>query len=422
MSSDESSIESSTDGDSDPAIETETVTETSVPTLERLSQYLRCFIVTFLIVTLVSLLNQFGVVPRNGFKSASADGSVSTTDMITDATPLPLRYDWGNLDLQSPFAKQMSAHQENCSLPLIKFRQRYGIGIGSDLHVWTQALCNAMEINSRLWTPPPWEDAGPNGTCDGGAEKSAINCLFPNAELRCPQDAALTANESSSDSIPWLFMPKNLSLPHQRGCNQTLSRGHYTSVDLRTTGIEYLFSRITADVIHEAERRLGKMFPDGVPKDLITVHVRWGDKLIKEMERVSVENYTLAIQNLLERRPERSPVNIFLATEDPQAVKQFREAAKLLNWTLFVDPYVREMKRYYRGGINNNPKMTKKLQGKPAISALASLLISLEANTFVLVTKSNWSRMINELRQAVIDPRCGNCTTMTDLSYEEGWR
>jgi hypothetical protein len=390
--------------------------------MERICQFLRWFIISILFLSLGTFLNQFCELRGKGISPlqllSSSESSVSTSGGGT----LRLRHDWGNLELLSPLAREISAHQENCSLPLIKFKQRNRFGIGSDLHVWTQALCNAMELKSRLWTPPPWENAGPNETCDDGAAQSAFNCLFPNAELRCPQDAALAFINNSSN-ISWIPLPVHGGgLPDHWGCKQTLSRGLYTTVDLRTSGIEYLFSRITSDVIRAAERRLGKMFPNGVPKDLITVHVRWGDKLIREMERVSVENYTLAIQNLLERRQADTPVNIFLATEDPKAVRRFRKMATSLNWTVFVDPYVEEMKPYYHEGMNNNPKMTKRLQGRPAISALASLLLSLEANTFVLVTKSNWSRMINELRQAVIDPQCGNCTVMTDLSYGRGWR
>jgi hypothetical protein len=282
-----------------------------------------------------------------------------------------------------------------------------------------------MHLKSRLWTPTPWSSAGPNGTCNGGKEQSAMNCLFPKAELRCPHDVALTSRSRTRRNIsrlPTALAPADERMPDRSGCDQTLSRGNYKLVDVRTAGIEYLFSRVTTDVIREAERYLESMFPTGVPHDLITVHVRWGDKVLEEMERVSLEDYSSAVQKLLTRRPNGSPVNIFLATEDPQAAEQFRAMAKSLNWTVHVDPYVEEMKPYYRKGLNNNPLMTKDLQGRPTINALASLLVSLEANYYVLTTNSNWSRMMNELRQAVIDPRCGNCTVMIDLSPGEGWR
>jgi hypothetical protein len=406
-----------------------------IQAMERIGQFLRCFILILVTVTFESLLNQFYGVSKKGMKLGGKGGSsVKISDILipTSSDPVSsnnsykvsLRFDWGNLDLMSPFAKEMSAHQKNCSLPIAQLQQRNTVGLGSDLHAWTQAMCNAMEMKSRLWTPTPWISVGPNGTCNGGNAQSAMNCLFPDTELRCPQDVALTSSRGSKRKTPWIPLEVgSIMLPDLWGCNQTLSRGNYTLVDVRRAGIEYLFSRITADVIYEAERYLKNMFPAGVPDNLLTVHVRWGDKIRGEMNRVSIESYTGAIQKLLkQQRPKHSPVNIFLATEDPQAVQQFREAAELLNWTVYVDPYVEEMKPFYREGLNNNPKMTKELQGRPTISALASLLVSLEANYYVLTTKSNWSRMINELRLAVIDPRCGNCTVMRDLRYNVGWR
>ena len=49
-----------------------------------------------------------------------------------------LRFDWTNLSVQAPLAKDMLAHQTNCSLPLGKYKSRNRFGLGSDLHVWGQ--------------------------------------------------------------------------------------------------------------------------------------------------------------------------------------------------------------------------------------------------------------------------------------------
>jgi hypothetical protein len=402
---------------------------TSVFTRERIGKYLQYFILVLLSVTIVTFLHPFYGVSKINMtlggqgRSTSKSFKLPSESSVSTRNKVSLRYDWRNLDLKSKFAKEMSAHQKNCSLPLMYLQQRDEIGLGSDLHVWTQSLCNAMQLKTRLWTPTPWSAAGPNGTCDGGKAQSAMNCLFPKAELRCPQDLALTSDKRTRRNISKL--PTGVGTPRTpdwKGCNKILSRGKYTKIDLQKAGLEYLFSHVTAKVIHEAERHLESMFPTGVPEDLITVHVRWGDKLIKEMKRISLKDYLLAIKKLLKTRPKGSPVNIFLATEDPQAVEQFRKRAKSRNWTVHVDPYVEEMKPYYRKGLNNNPLMTKELQGRPTISALASLLVSLEANYYVLTSRSNWSRMIDELRLAVIDPRCGNCTVMINLCLDHDCR
>jgi hypothetical protein len=52
---------------------------------------------------------------------------------------------------------------------------------------------------------------------------------------------------------------------------------------------------------------------------------------------------------------------------------------------------------------------------RSGLIALGSLLVAMEANMFVLTTKSNWSTLMNHLRTQIVDPQCGNCTDMMDL-------
>ena len=114
-------------------------------------------------------------------------------------------------------------------------------------------------------------------------------------------------------------------------------------------------------------------------------------------------------------------VNIFLATEDPRALAAFGEAAPS-HWKLYVDHYFHEMlphRHRYNDEYNGSPRMAQDLHGRPGLVALGSLLVAMEANDFVLTTASNWSRLMNELRQNVLDVRCQNCTKMVDLKYGE---
>jgi hypothetical protein len=46
-------------------------------------------------------------------------------------------------------------------------------------------------------------------------------------------------------------------------------------------------------------------------------------------------------------------------------------------------------------------------------------LVAMEANDFVLTTGSNWSRLMNEIRINILNPRCNDCTTMIDLKRGE---
>jgi hypothetical protein len=60
-----------------------------------------------------------------------------------------------------------------------------------------------------------------------------------------------------------------------------------------------------------------------------------------------------------------------------------------------------------------------KSKGWAGTANLASLLIAMQAREFVLSTGSNWSRLMNELRKAVLDDRCDGCTRMIDLQPGE---
>ena len=56
-----------------------------------------------------------------------------------------LRFDYTDLQVRSPLAKLWQRHQNDCQLPAANFRYRNRYGLGSDLHVYTQALCNAVQ-------------------------------------------------------------------------------------------------------------------------------------------------------------------------------------------------------------------------------------------------------------------------------------
>lgn len=108
-------------------------------------------------------------------------------------------------------------------------------------------------------------------------------------------------------------------------------------------------------------------------------------------------------------------INIFLATEDPKAVEEFRQALPT-GWNLFVDQFWVETNPHRIDEYNGIPKMAQNaLHGKAGLLAMGSLLVSMEANDFVLTTASNWSRLIDELRLSILNPRCGNCTSTIDL-------
>lgn len=154
--------------------------------------------------------------------------------------------------------------------------------------------------------------------------------------------------------------------------------------------------------------------PAGPPDDLITVHVRWGDKK-REMKLVNMTDYIAAVQRISsDLGRNNSHANVFLATEDPKAVEEFRKLAPS-EWNIYVDAYFEQFLPHRQANYNGNPRMSKRLGGSPGLVALASLLVALEANDFVLTTASNWSRLMNELRKNILQPRLDRPSLLVDL-------
>jgi len=376
-----------------------------------------------------------------GVPAPVAEASTTTKAIETDGgmeeektQALRLRYDYANLDVLSPLGKRIAAHQSDCSLPMSNHRHRNRFGLGSDLHQWSKSICIGMGKNVRVRSESPWM-YNYNATCDANAP-SSMECYFPQAELRCPNDRADA--ETNTNMAGNLY---TMSTGFIKGaCNNELTK-EYSQADMNAASMEVLFTRVSPVLLKEAERQLNLVFsnpslppalakansggstaesPVSVPDDLITVQVRWGDKVAdaygKEMEAISIPEYVEAVRSILkERSRPLDQANIYLSTEDPEAVKEFTEAAHSNNWTVFVDQYYTDMLPYRDPSYNGNPKMTKRLGGRPGLVALGSLLVSLEANDFVLTTKSNWSRLINELRKNIVHPRCQECTSMKNL-------
>ena len=347
----------------------------------------------------------------------------SETTVVVNGPLHRLRWDWSKLQRHSELARRMAAHQTNCTLPMANFRFRNRFGLGSDLHVYSVALCNALEAGSfRVRTALPWIwlDQSSSSSRSSSSAASAMEYYFPSAELNCPNDRELVEH---SEHQLW-------NMTRGRGrindeCPQL--RATYGVPAIRAATTEFLLTRISASVQREAERQLSIVFANHthVPDNLITVHIRWGDKA-DEMELVPISLYIHGVQQILLQRQQAADlthamddsVNIFLATEDPNAVAEFRAAAPP-TWNIHVDEYFHEMLPYRREQYNGSPIMSQELNGRPGLVALGSLLVAMESNDFVLTTASNWSRLMNELRQTVLDPRCGNCTRMVDLKHGE---
>ena len=183
---------------------------------------------------------------------------------------------------------------------------------------------------------------------------------------------------------------------------------------------EFLFSfGLTDTVKFELMYQIEKVFGKNIPKNMITVHLRWGNKY-REMELVPINEYISAIRKLVAQN-KLDAVNIYLATEDPNAADQFEQSCDehwsvFRDWTLMRTKSIRKLAKIHG---STDVVLADVTNGRYGLECLASIVIAAEAKFFVLTTGSNFSRLINELRTNVIDVRCGNCTQMVDLRQGE---
>jgi hypothetical protein len=344
-------------------------------------------------------------------------------------------------------------------------------GMGSSLHTWMYPLCHAAEHNkvlvtgSKTWIwndmatcsdelsrkqtfkPSDWPEADTRVvnsiTSHSGGQKnmtiipqhSALWCYFGwhESALRCPPGTLAWKNNSTDYGNQY----------KSYRCDKAVSE--YGRSGVLSAVAEWLFQNVSQLVIREAERQIREeAFPPnatitsnsnsnsdsaenaagdifqrwpGLPDadSLITVHIRWGDKA-REMKLVSMEEVINGTQSLLtpDELAGNKVVHVYVATEDPSALEQFRQAVIPMNWQVHASGPTNPSK-----GSHNMMSAADSSQGRAGLESLAALLISLEANRYVLATGSNWSRLINELRKSVVDSRCGNCTQIIDLRYKE---
>jgi hypothetical protein len=404
-----------------------------------------------LIAAIFTMTNTIVIVQRQQLVLPSETIAKATTnkrDLFQSRQPLlTLRFDWTKLERRSVLAQQIAEMQSDCSVKDHGyFWHRNTAGLGSDIHLHSIALCNALEMRLhgnrkvRVRTLAPWTFRSEQDCSNSNdlVARSAMKCYFPQSELLCPDDSA-TINDYSA-----MYNMTRGGGGITENCTNILQAAGSTS-SWRAATTEFLFTGLSPIVQNEAQRQLNLIFGDrtSVPKHLITVHVRWGDKVIREMHAQPILAYISAIEDILLKRrvsndheyaihaiveantnvtrdatsDVQESVDIFLCTEDPEALNQFKKAAPP-HWNVYVDQYFTEILPYrQKDGVvyDGNTKIARDLEGKSGLLALGSLLVAMEANDFVLTSRSNWSRLINELRKNVLNPRCNDCTTLIDL-------
>lgn len=394
----------------------------------------------------------------------------------------------------SSVATQLQAQQSACSGAKV-YLELPNHGLGSDLHIWATAVCNAFETNATLVAVPSrglrCSDCVPyNGNTDG---KMVARLSVPSSysdgldSNPCGEHKAFPGRCVLASVPPWAWeglssAPRDVTSAdvHHTPLVSTFGVGVNPCAASRTAGesigqrpmaslvhaspcdplrtrapcalssrcgkahiepaLNVLFANLSPHILtaaHEAMRELfgGRGEP---PKNLITVHIRWGDKW-KEGKLFQGECYVRAVERLLtmqhragtnalahpdvaQRAPtgDDEPVHIFVTTEDLAALDAFNESAHRrghLDWRVHTwMPAVLQDSRGAWGVTDLSPLGAARLQAisgghrgggavgartprSPLLESLVALLIGVEAQLFVLSMRSNWSRLIHELRR-----------------------
>ncbi len=327
----------------------------------------------------------------------------------------PLRREWRKNPPRSQLGKAILHTQSNCSAPVVVFPMDSRYGIGSYVGQWSEAMCVAWEHGMRLRSENAdwlWMDQTYCNMSDVATRLSPWLCYFPKLEFLCEQ-------------VPTSYV--TVGNTAARPCASRHERNHDSDfvAAFRAASLEYMFREVSPLVIREAQRQVGIIFgPNGAPDDLITVHIRWGDKS-DEMVLLGIQDYIDAAFKMIVDimgRPKNSTANIYLATEDPAAVKAFVNTAPP-EWKVYHDLVIDELDHFRPPSSHYNAAsiMAKNTRGRGGLVNMGALLVSLEANYYILTTTSGWSRMLNHIRRGILDPRCGNCTRVIDLK-SENWR
>lgn len=431
----------------DPVVRRRSNGRRVVATLSLVQQVLACVLPLVFVLTLFTGLYSYTSLNRLAIRTTTTGTMKKATPSQSSSSSLhPLRFDYTDLDVYSPLANLFASSQENCSRPQALFLHRNQAGLGSDLHMYSKALCNAVEGGLRIASGLPWIWNDVETCASRSNNGSSMTCYFPSSELKCPRDEFELSDPRARGqmrTVPGIKLKFNNSVRRYiipRKCLKIQKKYGVGIPEVRAATIEFLFTRLSPSVVEEAVRQFHIVFGGrgtgslngtvaaAAPPNLITVHVRWGDKKA-DMDLLPVEKYTRAVEDILRQRSlqrnatgqaENDDVNIYLATEDPRAAIEFVKAAPS-HWNVYVDEYVQKFgavrnSRFGGNAFNANPTMSRGLNGNPGLVSLGSLLIALEANDFILTTRSNWSRVMNELRKSILDPRCNKCTQMIDLT------
>ena len=300
------------------------------------SNFLSPFSVLYLII--VSFVIEIVISPHffaTFFLPANASANAGTASSSSF-----LSYQW-NGGGYTELGKNLEHYQSYChDENEIYHHGMHNNGMGSELFVYGQALCNCMQWNvsmnlaalnndRKIWY---WNDkdfcnqnisiyndrADPKFLETYVPKKSPLECYF-NKKNPC--------HEVERDAV--VFIP---SLNKLTGCPKFVKNLNERAV-FRDATIEFMFSNMSRQLVNETEVKAEELFKSlgysQIPKDMITVHVRWGDKS-REMSLVSIDQYLDTVAQIIANESIAHP-HVHLVSESNLAATQMRNNIEARN-------------------------------------------------------------------------------------------
>jgi hypothetical protein len=316
-----------------------------------------------------------------------------------------LKRHWHVSLLQTKIGLLLNRTQRSCQA--IEF-QVPGSGFGSNIFVFGEKmLAGALRDVSVHWPlhwtssrfPAHWKTAhwlvgtqwgwADNTLCEGNS--TGLECFVGKLAYPCPSGAM------QDPQILSIREERVLGAAYPRDRNERLSHV-----------IEYMFRQVPERILENARSANFDVFgAKGSPPDMITVHIRWGDKGA-EAHVAPMGMYIQAVESMVLKHHMNS-VTVFVSTEDAKALSAFQVEARARGWMVrWLPSAVAENADVIGVGVMDRGAQL-------ALPSILSLLLGLEARYFVLTTSSNWSRLLDALRRLRLDAECGNCTDYIDV-------
>ncbi len=164
-----------------------------------------------------------------------------------------------------------------------------------------------------------------------------------------------------------------------------LDNDYYCLSDLRVALAQYLFNNLSS----EMNRKVDKLLNSNpfFKSDYIGVHVRRGDKLIKEAEFKEVDKFISLIE-----RNSNVIRNVFISTDDYSVIKEFR--MKRPDW--IIHSFTPESSKGHDQASFNNK--TKEDIFSEVSLLITEIVIHKNANTYIGTASSNLTKLISLLR------------------------